>query len=41
MRVSRTFHWVIPARAIPFHDDYKIDEEGLARFARWLAGCRG
>ncbi|HEU0094535.1 MAG TPA: dihydrodipicolinate synthase family protein [Vicinamibacteria bacterium] len=41
MSVSRPFHGVIPAMAIPFRDDYKIDEEGLARFARWLAGCRG
>lgn len=41
MSVSRAFHGVIPAMAIPFRDDYKIDEEGLARFARWLAGCRG
>lgn len=38
---GRAFHGVIPAMAIPFRDDYKIDEEGLARFARWLAGCRG
>jgi 4-hydroxy-tetrahydrodipicolinate synthase len=41
MSVSRAFHGVIPAMAIPFRDDYKIDEDGLARFARWLAGCRG
>ena len=41
MSVSRAFHGVIPAMAIPFRDDYKIDEEGLARFARWLASCRG
>jgi 4-hydroxy-tetrahydrodipicolinate synthase len=41
MTASRAFHGVIPAMAIPFRDDYKIDEEGLARFARWLAGCRG
>ena len=41
MSVSRPFHGVIPAMAIPFRDDYKIDEEDLARFARWLAGCRG
>jgi 4-hydroxy-tetrahydrodipicolinate synthase len=27
--------------AVPFRDDYKIDGDGLARFARWLAGCRG
>ncbi len=41
MTASRAFHGVIPAMAIPFRDDYKIDEEGLARFARWLAGRRG
>ena len=41
MSVSRAFHGVIPAMAIPFRDDYKIDEEGLARFARWLAGRHG
>jgi 4-hydroxy-tetrahydrodipicolinate synthase len=35
------FHGVIPAMAVPFRDDYKIDEDGLARFSRWLAGCRG
>jgi len=41
MSVSRAFHGVIPAMAISFRDDCKIDEEGLARFARWLAGRRG
>ena len=41
MSVSRAFHGVIPAMAIPFRDDYKIDEEGLARFARWLAAREG
>ena len=41
MSASRAFHGVIPAMAIPFRDDYKIDEEGLARFARWLAGAAG
>ena len=35
------FHGVIPALAVPFRDDYKIDEDGLTRFSRWLAGCRG
>ncbi|HEY7038804.1 MAG TPA: dihydrodipicolinate synthase family protein [Methylomirabilota bacterium] len=39
--MSRAFHGVIPAMAVPFRDDYKIDEDGLARFSRWLAGCRG
>jgi len=37
----RAFHGVIPALAVPFRDDYKIDADGLARFSRWLAGCRG
>jgi 4-hydroxy-tetrahydrodipicolinate synthase len=32
---------VIPALAVPFREDYKIDEEGLARFCRSLAGCLG
>lgn len=41
MTGGRAFHGVIPAMAVPFRDDYKIDEDGLARFARWLAGCRG
>jgi 4-hydroxy-tetrahydrodipicolinate synthase len=27
--------------AIPFRDDYKLDEEGLAKFAGWLAAQRG
>jgi 4-hydroxy-tetrahydrodipicolinate synthase len=39
--MSRAFKGVIPALAVPFRDDYKIDEDGLARFSRWLAGCRG
>ena len=41
MTITRAFHGVIPAMAVPFHDDYKIDEDGLARFAVWLAGVRG
>jgi 4-hydroxy-tetrahydrodipicolinate synthase len=41
MNERRTFHGVIPALAVPFREDYKLDEEGLDRFARWLAGCRG
>src|SRR5437868_2812146 len=32
---------VIAAMAVPFLDDYKVDEDNLARFAVWLAGCRG
>lgn len=39
--MSRAFKGVIPALAVPFRDDYKVDEDGLARFSRWLAGCRG
>jgi 4-hydroxy-tetrahydrodipicolinate synthase len=41
MSERRAFHGVIPALAIPFREDYKLDEEGLDRFARWLGGCRG
>jgi len=41
MSERRAFHGVIPALAIPFREDYKLDEDGLDRFARWLAGCRG
>ena len=41
MTAPRAFHGVIPAMAVPFRDDFKLDGEGLARFARWLAGCRG
>lgn len=41
MRSARAFHGVIPAMAVPFRDDYKIDQDGLTRFARWLVGCRG
>jgi 4-hydroxy-tetrahydrodipicolinate synthase len=32
---------LIPAIAVPFHDDLSIDAAGLTRFARWLAGQRG
>jgi 4-hydroxy-tetrahydrodipicolinate synthase len=32
---------LIPAIAVPFHDDFSIDAPGLTRFARWLAGQRG
>ncbi|HEY3066229.1 MAG TPA: dihydrodipicolinate synthase family protein [Methylomirabilota bacterium] len=38
---ERSFHGVIPAMAVPFRDDYKIDDDRLSRFARWLAGCPG
>jgi len=41
MSERRAFHGVIPALAIPFREYYKLDEDGLDRFARWLAGCRG
>ncbi len=41
MSERRAFHGVIPALAIPFREDHKLDEDGLDRFARWLAGCRG
>lgn len=41
MAEARAYHGVIPAMAVPFLDDYKLDEEGLARFTKWLAGCRG
>lgn len=39
--MSRAFKGVIPALAVPFRDDYKVDADGLARFSRWLAGRRG
>ena len=32
---------LIPAIAVPFNDDYSIDEQALTRFARWLVGQRG
>jgi 4-hydroxy-tetrahydrodipicolinate synthase len=41
MSTARAFRGVIPAMAVPFLDDYKVDEDNLARFAVWLAGCRG
>lgn len=41
MTPARAFSGVIPAMAVPFRDDFKLDADGLARFARWLAGCRG
>lgn len=41
MSERRAFHGVIPALAVPFREDYKLDEEGLDCFARWLVGCRG
>ena len=41
MSTQRAFHGVIPAMAVPFRDDAKLDAEGLARFAQWLVSCRG
>jgi len=35
------FRGIIPAIAVPFHGDYRIDEPELARFSRWLAGQDG
>lgn len=32
---------LIPAIAVPFNEDFSIDETGLTRFARWLAGQPG
>jgi 4-hydroxy-tetrahydrodipicolinate synthase len=32
---------LIPAIAVPFNEDFSIDETGLARFSRWLAGQPG
>lgn len=41
MSTALDFKGLIPAIAVPFHEDHRIDEEGLARFAKWLAGQRG
>ena len=41
MTTRPAFHGVIPAMAVPFQPDYKIDADRLARFARWLISCRG
>lgn len=38
---SIDFRGIIPAIAVPFHSDYRIDEAELARFSRWLAGQDG
>ncbi|AOB31234.1 dihydrodipicolinate synthetase [Bordetella sp. H567] len=35
------FRGIIPAIAVPFHSDYRIDEAELTRFARWLADQDG
>src|SRR2546428_6161365 len=41
MSAARPLRGIVPAMAVPLLDDYKIDEDNLARFALWLAGCRG
>jgi 4-hydroxy-tetrahydrodipicolinate synthase len=41
MTTARTYHGVLPAISIPFRDDFKVDEDGLTRFAQWLCGVRG
>src|SRR2546422_374125 len=35
MSTARAFRGIIPAMAVPFQDDYKVDEDNLARFATW------
>jgi 4-hydroxy-tetrahydrodipicolinate synthase len=40
MSVSRAFHGVIPAMALPFRDDYKIDERDLGRYERDIRALR-
>ena len=37
MPVMTNFHGLIPAMAVPFRSDHSIDDEELAKFARWLA----
>ena len=32
------FNGIIPAIAVPFNQDFSIDEPELRRFAQWLAG---
>ena len=41
MPVALDLNGLIPAIAVPFHDDFSIDAEGLARFVRWLAAQPG
>ncbi|MBI4593994.1 MAG: dihydrodipicolinate synthase family protein [Candidatus Rokubacteria bacterium] len=41
MTTARPYHGILPAMSIPFRDDFKLDEEGLARLTQWLAGVRG
>ncbi|WP_454688143.1 dihydrodipicolinate synthase family protein [Achromobacter aloeverae] len=38
---SIDFNGIIPAIAVPFNQDYSIDEPELKRFSRWLAGQPG
>ena len=38
---SIDFNGIIPAIAVPFNQDYSIDEPELRRFSRWLAGQPG
>jgi 4-hydroxy-tetrahydrodipicolinate synthase len=35
--VMTNFHGLIPAIAVPFRNDFSIDEQDLAGFAQWLA----
>jgi len=35
------FKGLIPATAVPFRDDFSIDADALAHFARWLCGQPG
>ena len=41
MAVMEGFRGILPAMQVPYRDDLGIDEEELARFARWLAGHHG
>ena len=41
MTTALDFKGLIPAIAVPFRDDFSIDEAGLGRFARWLSRQRG
>ena len=41
MQTNLDLKGLIPAIAVPFRDDYSIDEVGLAGFARWLSQQRG
>jgi 4-hydroxy-tetrahydrodipicolinate synthase len=41
MALVEAFRGILPALQVPYHDDLRIDEVELARFARWLGGHRG